>query len=58
MKAIEDDNPDLMGVLPRTYNRLENSTLVKLLKTMNRIPADREGTPLGRCTNTSSASSR
>lgn len=48
MKAIEDDNPDLKGVLPRTYNRLENSTLVELLKTMNRIPADIEGDAFGK----------
>ncbi|MBC7818876.1 MAG: SAM-dependent DNA methyltransferase [Planctomycetaceae bacterium] len=48
MKAIEDDNPDLKGVLPRTYNRLENSTLVELLKTMNRIPADMEGDAFGK----------
>ncbi|MFM9961555.1 MAG: N-6 DNA methylase [Planctomycetaceae bacterium] len=48
MKAIEDDNPDLKGVLPRTYNRLENSTLVELLKTMNRIPPDIEGDAFGK----------
>ena len=35
-------------MLPRTYNRLENSTLVELLKTMNRIPADIEGDAFGK----------
>lgn len=48
MKAIEDENTDLKGVLPRTYNRLENSTLIELLKTMNRIPADIEGDAFGK----------
>ena len=48
MKAIEDENPDLKGVLPRTYNRLENATLVELLKTMNRIPPDIEGDAFGK----------
>ena len=48
MKAIEADNEDLKGVLPKTYNRLENSTLVELLKLMSSIPADIEGDVLGR----------
>ena len=34
--------------MPRTYNRLENATLVELLKTMNRIPADIEGDAFGK----------
>ena len=33
MKAIEEENEDLKGVLPRTYNRLDNATLFELLKT-------------------------
>ncbi|MGO9275633.1 MAG: N-6 DNA methylase [Terriglobia bacterium] len=48
MKAIEDDNEDLKDVLPRTYNRLENSTLVELLKTMSSIPMDIEGDAFGK----------
>jgi len=28
MKAIETDNPDLKDILPKTYNRLDNSTLI------------------------------
>jgi type I restriction enzyme M protein len=31
MKAIEAENPDLKDVLPKTYNRLENATLIELL---------------------------
>jgi type I restriction enzyme M protein len=48
MKAIEADNEDLKDVLPKTYNRLENSTLVELLKTMSSIPMDIEGDAFGK----------
>ena len=47
MKAIEDHNPDLKDVLPKTYNRLENRLLVDLLKTFNSIPMDIEGDAFG-----------
>ncbi len=48
MKAIEDKNPDLKDVLPKTYNRLENSVLVELLKIFNSVPMDIEGDAFGR----------
>ena len=32
MALIESDNPDLKGVLPRTYNKLDNAILVELLR--------------------------
>lgn len=48
MKAIEDHNPDLKDVLPKTYNRLENSVLVELLKMFNAIPMDIEGDAFGK----------
>jgi type I restriction enzyme M protein len=48
MKAIEAENEDLKDVLPKTYNRLENSTLVELLKTMSSIPMDIEGDAFGK----------
>jgi type I restriction enzyme M protein len=48
MKAIEADNPDLKGVLPRTYNLFENSLLKELLKTMNSVPMDIEGDAFGK----------
>jgi type I restriction enzyme M protein len=35
MKAIEDENEDLRGVLPKQYNRFDNTLLVSLLKTFN-----------------------
>jgi type I restriction enzyme M protein len=48
MKAIEAKNPDLKDVLPKTYNHLENPTLVELLKTMSSIPMDIEGDAFGK----------
>ena len=48
MRAIEQDNPDLKDVLPKTYNRLENATLVELLKLMGSIPMDIEGDAFGK----------
>ena len=48
MKAIEADNPDLKDVLPKTYNLLENATLIELLKLMASIPMDIEGDAFGK----------
>ncbi len=48
MKAIEEENEDLRGVLPRTYTVLDNKTLVELLKLMSSIPPDIEGDALGK----------
>jgi type I restriction enzyme M protein len=48
MKAIEADNEDLKGVLPRTYAVLDNSALAELLKLMASIPMDIEGDAFGR----------
>ncbi len=48
MRAIEAENPDLKDVLPKTYNRLENATLVELLKLIGSIPMDIEGDAFGR----------
>ena len=48
MRVIEQDNPDLKDVLPKTYNRLENATLVELLKLIGSIPMDIEGDVFGR----------
>jgi type I restriction enzyme M protein len=38
MRAIETENEELKDVLPKTYNRLENSLLVALLKNLSSIP--------------------
>jgi len=48
MKGIEAENPDLKDVLPKTYNRLGNVTLVSLLKTFNPIQMDLEGDVFGK----------
>ena len=48
MRAIETENPDLKDVLPKTYNRFENSLLKELLKTMNSVPMDIEGDAFGK----------
>jgi type I restriction-modification system DNA methylase subunit len=43
MKAVEAENDELKGVLPKTYNKLENATLISLLKTFSQVPMDAEG---------------
>lgn len=48
MKAIEIENEDLKGVLPRNYAALNSSTLAELLKLMGSIPMDIEGDAFGR----------
>ena len=48
MRAIEGANPDLKDVLPKTYNRFENTLLKELLKTMNSVPMDIEGDAFGK----------
>ncbi len=48
MRAIEAQNEDLKDVLPKTYNRLDNSVLVSLLKNLNTIPMKVEGDAFGK----------
>ena len=50
MRAIEDDNEDLRGVLPKLYNRIDNSILVALLKSFNfsEVADDLEGDAFGK----------
>ncbi len=48
MRTIEAENEELRGVLPKDYNRLENDTLVTLLRTFSEIPMDLEGDVFGR----------
>jgi len=48
MEAIERENEDLKGVLPKTYNRFKNNMLVELLKLMSSIPEDIEGDAFGK----------
>ena len=48
MKAIETENPQVAGILPKTYNRLEKNTLLELLRIMEQIPMDIEGDAFGK----------
>ncbi len=48
MSAIEADNEDLRGVLPKTYTKLDKSLLVSLLKNFAAIPMDIEGDAFGK----------
>lgn len=48
MDAIEAENEDLRGVLPREYNIFENTLLFELLKIFNSIPMDVEGDVFGK----------
>ena len=48
MRAVERENEELKDVLPKTYNRLENDTLVALLRSFSEIPMDVEEDVFGR----------
>jgi len=48
MKAIEADNEELSGVLPNSYNHLDNDILVSLLKTFSQIEMDSQGDVFGK----------
>jgi type I restriction enzyme M protein len=48
MKAVEADNEELKGVLPKNYNKIENSTLVSLLKNFSQLDVDAEGDVFGK----------
>lgn len=48
MAAIEQENPALKGVLPRTYQSLTNDTLVSLLRSVNAMLGDIEGDAFGK----------
>ncbi len=47
MKAIETENNELSGILPKTYQQLDNHTVIALLKTFNSIPDDIKGDTFG-----------
>ncbi|CAN5873586.1 class I SAM-dependent DNA methyltransferase [soil metagenome] len=48
MRAIEEENDELRDVLPKSYTRLTNSTLVSLLRALNAIPEGLEGDAFGK----------
>ncbi len=48
MRAIEAENSQVQGVLPKNYNQLEKRTLFELLRIMQQIPMDIEGDAFGK----------
>jgi len=48
MAAIEEANPYLRGTLPRTYQRIDNPTLIEILRILSGIPMDIEGDVFGK----------
>ena len=48
MKAIETENPNLNGILPKNFTSIENTTLVELFKMISSIPIDSEGDVFGK----------
>ena len=48
MKAIERENVQVEGVLPKTYNRIEKRTLLELLRILAQIPMEIEGDVFGK----------
>ncbi len=48
MKEIETENKELAGILPKTFQKLDNRTIIALLKNFNQIPDDIEGDAFGR----------
>ena len=48
MKAIEAENEDLKDVLPKTYNSIDKTLLVSLLKNFSAIPMTIEGDAFGK----------
>jgi type I restriction enzyme M protein len=47
MKAMELANPELKGVLPRGYQKLERSTLIELLRRFSALPQKLQGDAFG-----------
>jgi type I restriction enzyme M protein len=48
MKEIETENKELAGILPKTFQKLDNRSIIALLKNFNQIPDDIEGDAFGR----------
>ena len=47
MKSIETENEELRDVLPKTYKRLDNATLIELMRILGSIPMNIEGDAFG-----------
>jgi type I restriction enzyme M protein len=48
MAAIEDENPQLAGVLPRSYQEFSSDTLVRLLRSVNSMLGTIQGDAFGK----------
>ena len=48
MRDIEKNNPQLAGVLPKTYNLFTSTLLTELLKKVSEIPASLDYDAFGR----------
>ncbi|HEV8237853.1 MAG TPA: class I SAM-dependent DNA methyltransferase [Thermoanaerobaculia bacterium] len=48
MRKIEEANPQLAGVLPKTYQQFDGPLLKRLLKIFSTIPVDLEGDSFGK----------
>ena len=48
MKAVEVDNEELKGVLPKTYTKIDNLILASLLKNFSQIAVDAQGDKFGK----------
>ena len=48
MGAVEDENPQLAGVLPRSYQEFTNDTLVRLLRSVNSMLGNIQGDAFGK----------
>ncbi|HEX6782098.1 MAG TPA: class I SAM-dependent DNA methyltransferase [Solirubrobacterales bacterium] len=47
MRMVEEHNPDLKGILPRTYTAIPNDTIASLLRHINSFTKDLEGDAFG-----------
>jgi type I restriction enzyme M protein len=48
MKQIEQENEELRGVLPKNYQKIENKTLIELMRILSSIPYHVEGEAFGK----------
>jgi type I restriction enzyme M protein len=48
MKLIETENEELRDILPKTYQRLDNATLIELLRILGSVPMNIEGDAFGK----------
>lgn len=48
MRAVEEHNPDLSGVLPKNYTAIDSTTIASLLRHINSYTKDLEGDAFGR----------